>query len=69
MLNGTSNDISLLILSHNWCPMAIWVDYHFFAIVKSLPIDLSLENKRTKLKMCYFLPKFRSKGPLTFGMK
>ena len=60
-------DISPLILSQNWYP--IWLNYHFFAIVKSLPIDMSLENNHSKLKIDYFLPKFRSKGPLTFGMK
>ena len=60
-------NIGPLIVSQNWCP--IWVNYHFFAIVRSLPIDSSLENKHSRLKLGYFLPKFRSKGPLTFGMK
>jgi len=40
--------LSPLIWSQNWYP--IWVICHFFAIVKSLPIDLSLENKHFKLK-------------------
>ena len=31
--------------------------------MRSLPIDLSLENKHSKLKLGYFLQKFPSKGP------